>query len=108
MSSANARCSETSVMALPPYFTTTVLPWNCSSHGSASTSRPAFSNAASRRLLMCASSCAVRRVLVHVGGGQVVGPDGRGVLAGVEVDGDGDQPARQVDLVAVLGSGAVA
>ena len=37
MSSAKARFSASSVIALPPYFTTMVLPWNSFSHGSAST-----------------------------------------------------------------------
>ena len=31
-------CSASSTIALPPYFTTTVLPWKRSSHGSASIS----------------------------------------------------------------------
>ena len=35
MSSANAFLRASSVMALPPYFTTIVLPWYCFSHGSA-------------------------------------------------------------------------
>ena len=35
MSSANARLRTSSVMALPPYFTTTILPWYRFSHGSA-------------------------------------------------------------------------
>ena len=35
MSSANARLRTSSVMALPPYFTTTILWWYCFSHGSA-------------------------------------------------------------------------
>ena len=35
MSSAKARLRTSSVMALPPYFTTTTLPWYCFSHGSA-------------------------------------------------------------------------
>ena len=38
MSSANACFSDSSVIALPPYFTTIVLPWYCFSHGSASAS----------------------------------------------------------------------
>ena len=38
MSSANARLRTSSVMALPPYFTTTILPWYCFSHGSAAAS----------------------------------------------------------------------
>ena len=35
MSSAKACFSVSSVIALPPYFTTIVLPWYCFSHGSA-------------------------------------------------------------------------
>ena len=35
MSSAKARLRTSSVMALPPYFTTTILPWYCFSHGRA-------------------------------------------------------------------------
>ena len=30
MSSAKARCSSSSIIALPPYLTTTTLPWNSS------------------------------------------------------------------------------
>ena len=42
MSSANACFKVSSVMALPPYFTTIVLPWYSFSHGSASASVPAL------------------------------------------------------------------
>jgi hypothetical protein len=42
MSSANARFSVSSVIALPPYFTTIVLPWYSFSHGSAAASVPAL------------------------------------------------------------------
>ena len=42
MSSANARCSASSIMALPPNLITTVWPWNRLSHGSASTSSAAL------------------------------------------------------------------
>ena len=35
MSSAKARLSTSSVIALPPYFTTTIFWWYCFSHGSA-------------------------------------------------------------------------
>ena len=43
MSSANACLSFSSVMALPPYFTTTTLPWYFFSHGRASASVAALS-----------------------------------------------------------------
>jgi hypothetical protein len=45
MSAANASIRAGSVIALPPYFTTTVLPWNRASHGSASMSVAAFASA---------------------------------------------------------------
>ena len=35
MSSAKARLRASSVIALPPYFTTTTWPWYCFSHGRA-------------------------------------------------------------------------
>ena len=57
MSSANARLSSSSTMALPPYFTTTILPWNALSHGSASTS--------DRRLLCLRFQCAGTSVTVR-------------------------------------------
>ena len=44
-------------------------------------------------------SCAVRRVLVDVVVGQVVGPDRRGLVAGVQVDEDVDLAAGEVDEV---------
>ena len=49
MSSANARRSASSVMALPPYLTTTTAPWKRCSHGSASASTPALAAAEWRR-----------------------------------------------------------
>src|SRR5439155_23206142 len=51
-------------------------------------------------------SCRVGRVLVDVLGRQVVGPDRGGGVAGVQVHGDGDVAAGEVDLGAVLGGGA--
>src|SRR4051794_20220295 len=45
-------------------------------------------------------SCGVRRVLVHVGDGQVVRPDRRLLETGVQVDVDGDGPAGEVDALA--------
>ena len=45
-------------------------------------------------------SCRVRRVLVHVGDGQVVRPDRRLLGAGLQVDVDGDRPAGEVDALA--------
>ena len=47
MSSANACFRASSVIALPPYLTTTILPWYRSSHGSASASTPG----------LCAAQC---------------------------------------------------
>ena len=45
MSSANERCNCGLDIALPPYLTTTILPWKRSSHGSASMRTAAFSRA---------------------------------------------------------------
>src|SRR5690242_2255947 len=103
MSAANARLSSVSIMALPPYLITTVAPWNSVSHGSASISVVALPRAIPRSrpftiLPRSARSCRVRRVLVHVSGGQVVGPDRRRRVARVQVDGDPHGPAGQVDL----------
>ena len=42
MSSAKAALSASSTMALPPYLTTTVVPWKRSSQGSASMSTAAL------------------------------------------------------------------
>ena len=42
MSAANARRSVSSVIALPPYLITTILPCNCLSQGNASASTWAF------------------------------------------------------------------
>ena len=42
MSSANACLSVSSVMAFPPYFTTSTLPWYFFSHGSAFARIPAW------------------------------------------------------------------
>jgi hypothetical protein len=42
MSSANARFRVSSVIALPPYFTTTILPWYFFSHGRAAARTWAF------------------------------------------------------------------
>ena len=72
MSWAKAALSASSTIALPPYLTTTVAPWNRSSQGSASASTAAFDRG---RRTWSAASCRVRRVLVDVVGGQVVGPD---------------------------------
>ena len=47
MSWAKARCSCGLLIALPPYLTTTILPWNRSSQGSASTSTAALPSACS-------------------------------------------------------------
>ena len=57
MSSANAFLRVSSVIALPPYFTTITLPWYFSSHGSAPASVAALSCAACRaRAEACCSS----------------------------------------------------
>ncbi len=88
MSSAKARCSSGSVIAWPPYLTTTTAPWKRASQGSASMSVAALASAAERSRRRRRRSCRVRRVLVDVGQGQVVGPDGRGGRAGVQVDRD--------------------
>ena len=77
MSCANALRSSSSTMAFPPYLTTTVRPWNRAIHGSASASVSAFSSAAHREVVIGTRSCGVRRVLLDIGMGQVVGPDGR-------------------------------
>src|SRR4051794_21522949 len=98
MSSAKAAVSSGSVIAWPPYFTTTSAPWNRSSQGRASTRTSAFCFA----VLVMARSRAVRRVLVHVRVGEVVRPDRRGGFAGVQVDDHVDVPRRQVDQVARL------
>ena len=44
MSAANAALSASSVIALPPYLTTTILPCSALSHGSASASTCALSD----------------------------------------------------------------
>ena len=49
MSSANASRSDSSAIAEPPNLTTIVLPEKWVSHGSASTSTPAFARASSSR-----------------------------------------------------------
>ena len=68
MSSANARLSVSSTIALPPYLITTTLPWNSLSHGSASVKTSA--SIASR----AGSSGRIGRVVPHrgapVGGGR--------------------------------------
>ena len=70
MSSAKAGLSSSSTIALPPYLTTTVRPWNRSSHGSASTSVPALAGGA-----LLADACRplrrIGRVLGHVRAGHV-------------------------------------
>src|SRR4051794_34044407 len=120
MSSAKARFRVSSVIAWPPYFTTIVLPWYVLSHGSASARVAALAVARSQasRLSVAAPplgdawlldvmsppppSARVRRVLVHVGVREVVGPD-RGLrVAGLEVDGDVDLARREVDERRVL------
>ena len=47
-SSAKARCSAGSVIACPPYLSTTTAPWKRASQGSASTSVAALASAAER------------------------------------------------------------
>ena len=90
-SSANASCSAGSVIALPPYFTTTSGRGSAPARAAPRRGRWPSSSAA----CACGCSCRVRRVLVHVGGGEVVGPDRRLGVAGVEVDGDGDLAGRR-------------
>src|SRR4051794_39896792 len=87
---------------------TTVRPCRRAGQGSASTSVCALGSAACPRAgLMPPSggSCGVRRVLVHVCGGEVVGADERGGTAGVQVDADLDVACGHVDEGAVVGSG---
>src|SRR5690349_7400957 len=105
-SSANAACSSGLVIALPPYLTTTILSWKRDSHGSASTSVAAFSSACS--LMSSLPSCRIGRVLFDVGVGQVVRPDDRAAVAGVEIDGDHDLASGQVDRAAIVAGRAVA
>src|SRR6266545_2409286 len=110
MSAANASRSSGVVIALPPYLTTTVAPWNRASHGSASMRVAALSWATARDALMSpprfARSCRVRRVLVHVPVRQVVGADRRGAGTRVQVHRDGHGPGRQIHLAPVLGRGS--
>ena len=49
MSSANACLRVSSVIALPPYFTTTILPWYCFSHGRAPARVAALAGSAAGR-----------------------------------------------------------
>ena len=55
MSAANAALSVSSVIALPPYLTTTILPCSCLSHGSASASTCALTGGA-RAVMSCRPS----------------------------------------------------
>src|SRR4051812_7801070 len=114
MSSANARFSPSSVMALPPYFTTMVLSWYCFSHGSAPARVAAFAvarcqagstSASSGMVISLVSSAAVGGVLVHVGVREVVRPHRGPGLARLEVDGHADLALLQVDAGGVLGRG---
>src|SRR3712207_5124298 len=108
MSSANARISSGSSIALPPNFTTTTCPAYRLSQGSDSMS--ASARAAATEGSVCWSgrgsaevmSAGVRAVLVHVVVGQVVGEDGGRGLPGVQVDADHDLARREIDLVARL------
>ena len=101
MSSANAVRSPSSTMALPPYFTTTVWPWNRAIQGSASARVGRLVEPArGPRQVRLDRSCGVRRVLVDVGVGEVVGPE-RGLRgAGLEVDGHRDVARSEVDQAA--------
>src|SRR3954454_21816183 len=53
-------------------------------------------------------SCRVRRVLVHVGDGEVVRPDRRLLDPGLQVDVDGDVPAGEVDTFSRIADRAAA
>ena len=110
MSSANACLSVSSVIALPPYFTTIVLPWYCFSHGSASARVAALAVACFQARVdvgvvgarSSSLSARVGGVLVHVGVREVVGPHGGARVAGLEVDGHADLALLQVDARRVL------
>src|SRR3954470_7663458 len=110
MSRANACLSCSSIIALPPYFTTTTRSCHCCSQGSASASTAAFSPApASRSAAVvpgAAGSGGVGTVLLHVGVRQVGGQDLRGAAAQAELDVHQDLLARQVRRGAVAGGDA--
>src|SRR5699024_195451 len=117
MSWAKAALRVSSVMALPPYLMTTSAPRKRSSQGSASTSVVALERATRRAAASIAPRSVVSVVMVGVarspsggvGGvlvdvvvGEVVGPDGHLVGAGVQVDLDPHVAAPEVDERAVL------
>src|SRR6187455_314971 len=108
MSSAKASRSLSSVIALPPYLITIVAPWNSSSQGSASVSVAALRSAASRSRDIRSPSRRVRGVLVHVGVGQVGGPDRGRPDPGLQVHGDAHASTGQVDQLPRLTGLAVA
>src|SRR3954452_25181237 len=125
MSSAKAWRSDSSFIADPPNLTTMVLPEKRVSHGRASTNTPALARASRSRdgsagpivsgsrgtlSLLMRGSCSrrVRRVLVHVGLGEVGGADGERFAAGLEVDPDVDPSRRHVHPLAGLTGSAVA
>src|SRR5699024_5292837 len=103
MSSAKARSSVLSTMALPPNLITTMAPAKDSSQGRASISTSAFSSGVRASFSTCA-------VLVDGVVGEVVGPAGGLRRPGVQVDGHVHLAAcRQVELAGVLvGAAALA
>ena len=86
MSAANAHRSVSSVIALPPYLITTILPCNCLSQGRASASTWAFAWIDTAPVVVMT----VGRVLFDVAVRQVGGADGCLAVAHFEVDEDVD------------------